>query len=144
MAKVTIREARYFELPRISQVLAQAFWDDNLNGDLIHPHRNKFPADVELYWLRRCRVNYWDYTWRWLVAVSRDEKTGTEAIVGIAEWARLGEGRKKLQCSWYDPRKFPIDSGRGCGALAFKCGRGPSTGPRKTGMYLAGVGVGYL
>lgn len=105
MANITIREARYSELPRISHVLARAFWDDNLNGDLIHPRRNEYPDDVELYWLRRGRVNYWDYTWKWLVAVSHDEK-GSETIVGIAQWARLGEGGKKMRCAWYDPRKL--------------------------------------
>lgn len=102
---VQIRKARYSELPSISHVLAKAFWDDNLNGDLIHPHRNEYPADVELYWLRRSRVNFWDYTWSWVVAVDHDEEDeGKEAIVGIAVWARLGDGSRVLQCPWYDPR----------------------------------------
>lgn len=102
---VQIRKARYSELPSISQVLSKAFWDDNLNGDLIHPYRNQYPADVELYWLRRSRVNFWDYAWSWVVAVDRNEEEGKEAIVGIAVWARLGDGSRALQCSWYDPRE---------------------------------------
>lgn len=103
-SNIRIQEARYYDLPRIAHVLSQAFWDDNLFGDLIHPQREKFPKDMELYWLRRARINFWDYTWRWVVAVELDT-SGNETVVGIAEWARLGEGGRSLQCAWYDPRK---------------------------------------
>lgn len=103
MVHIMIREAFHSELPRISHVLARAFWDDNLFGDLIHPHRNEFPSDMEFYWLRRARVNFWDYTWKWLVAVAKSDD-GNEIIVGVAQWARLGEGGKKMQCYWFDPR----------------------------------------
>ncbi|KAL6890074.1 acyl-CoA N-acyltransferase [Trichoderma evansii] len=106
-----LRDARYSELPRIAHVLAQAFWEDNLFGQLIHPHRNEYPDDVDLYWLRRARVNFWDYRRRWLVATDKD-KSGQEVIVGIAQWERLGDGGKKLDCGYLDPRNIskPLSS----------------------------------
>lgn len=105
MSEIQLRDARYSELPRISHVLAKAFWEDNLFGQLIHPHRNEYPDDVDLYWLRRARVNFWDYRRRWLVATDKD-KSGQEVIVGIAQWERLGDGGKKLECWYLDPRKY--------------------------------------
>ncbi|KAI5459536.1 hypothetical protein BGZ63DRAFT_415097 [Mariannaea sp. PMI_226] len=103
--------AHYSELPEIAHVMAKAFWEDNLFGQLIHPHRNKHPDDVDLYWLRRARVNFWDYRWKWLVAVSKDE-SGQEVIAGIAQWARLGDGGQKMECWYLDPRNLlkPLSS----------------------------------
>lgn len=105
MSEIVLRDARFSELPEIAHVMAKAFWEDNLFGQLIHPHRNEHPDDVDLYWLRRARVNFWDYRWRWLVAVGKDE-SGREVIAGIAQWARLGDGGKKLECWYLDPREF--------------------------------------
>ncbi|KAJ4248404.1 hypothetical protein NW762_012741 [Fusarium torreyae] len=109
--EVVLRDAYYSELPEIAHVMAKAFWKDNLFGDLIHPHRNEYPDDVDLYWLRRARVNFWDYRWRWLVAVGKDE-SGQEVIAGIAQWARLGDGGKKLELPYLDPRNLlkPLSS----------------------------------
>ncbi|KAH0493327.1 hypothetical protein TgHK011_000001 [Trichoderma gracile] len=99
MSQIVLRNARYSELPEVAHVMARAFWDDNLFGDLIHPKRNEYPEDVDLYWLRRARVSFWDSRWRFIVALEKDE-TGHESIVGIAQWARLGEGNAKPE-SWY-------------------------------------------
>lgn len=107
MSEVVVRDARYSELPEIARVMAKAFWEDNLFGQLIHPHRNEYPDDVHLYWLRRARVNFWDCRWRWLVAVDKDE-TGREVITGIAQWARLGDGGKRLDRSYLDPREYTL------------------------------------
>lgn len=105
MSEIVLRDARYSELPEIAHVMAQAFWEDNLFGELIHPHRNEHPDDVDLYWLRQARVNFWDYRWKWLVAVTKDD-SGQDVIAGIAQWARLGEGGRKLECWALDPREF--------------------------------------
>lgn len=105
MSEVVLRDAYYSELPEIANVMSKAFWGDNLFGDLIHPHRNKYPDDVDLYWLRRARVNFWDYRWKWLVAVAKDQN-GKEVVAGIAQWARLGEGGKRFDLKFYDPREF--------------------------------------
>ncbi|KPM46446.1 hypothetical protein AK830_g39 [Neonectria ditissima] len=111
MSEVVLRNARFSELPEIAHIMAKAFWEDNLFGQLIHPHRNEHPDDVDLYWLRRARVSFWDYRCRWLVAVAQD-KNGREVIVGAAQWARLGDGGKKLECWYLDPRNLlkPLSS----------------------------------
>ncbi|KAH8646230.1 hypothetical protein BX600DRAFT_157954 [Xylariales sp. PMI_506] len=105
------REPRWSELPQIAKVMARAFWDDNLFGDLIHPHRNQYPADPDLYWLRRAHAMWWDYRYKWLVAVVEEEDTaangGTrEVVAGIARWERLGDGGKPMECWWFDPRNL--------------------------------------
>lgn len=109
---IKLRDARYLELPAVAHVMAQAFWEDNLFGELIHPNREQFSDDVDLYWLRRARVNFWDYRWKWLVAVAPNPRSGPgeqpEIVVGIAQWARLGDGGKVKECAWFDPRRFLI------------------------------------
>ncbi|KAF5646538.1 hypothetical protein F25303_5349 [Fusarium sp. NRRL 25303] len=111
MSEIVLRDAYYSELPEIANVMSKAFWGDNLFGDLIHPHRNEYPEDVDLYWLRRARVNFWDYRWKWLVAVAKDQN-GKEVVAGIAQWARLGEGGKRFDLKFYDPRNLlkPLSS----------------------------------
>lgn len=105
MSDIQLRDAHYSELPRVAHILAQAFWEDNLFGQLIHPNRNEYPDDVDLYWLRRARVNFWDLRRRWLVATNKD-KNGQEVVVGVAIWERLGDGGKKLERGYLDPRKY--------------------------------------
>lgn len=107
MGETTIRDASHGDLPRIAHVLAQAFWDDNLFGDLIHPHREEYPRDMKLYWLRRSRISFWDYRWKLLVAVDKDDR-GREVVVGCAQWSRLGEGAKKMECWRLDPRTYSM------------------------------------
>ncbi|KAH7196381.1 acyl-CoA N-acyltransferase [Fusarium flagelliforme] len=111
MSGITLRDAHYSELPEVARVMSRAFWKDELFGDLIHPHREQYPEDVDLYWLRRARVVFWDYRWRLIVAVSNDQ-SGKESIVGIAQWERLGDGGKKLECATLDPRNLlkPLSS----------------------------------
>ncbi|KAF2689936.1 acyl-CoA N-acyltransferase [Lentithecium fluviatile CBS 122367] len=106
MSEVNIRFARYTDLPSIARVMGRAFFDDDLFGDIIHPYRKQYPEDVNLYWLRRAYVNFWNYRWRWLVAVTKDVSTGKEDVVGVAQWERLGAGGDKLECAVYDPRRY--------------------------------------
>lgn len=107
MAQVVLRDARYSELPEIANVMAQAFWDDNLFGDLIHPNRAQYPKDMDLYWLTRSRVYFWNWRFKFLVAVTKNED-GKEVIAGIAQWMRLGDGGKKMELQTLDPRKSLI------------------------------------
>ena len=101
--KPKIREAHFSELAQIAHVCAVAFWDDELFGDLIHPHRKEFPADNDLYWRRRFQVYWWDYTHRFILSTTTDPG-GREIVTGIAQWARLGKGGKSMECWWFDPR----------------------------------------
>ncbi|CAF3498880.1 hypothetical protein SNK03_000159 [Fusarium graminearum] len=90
MSQITLRDANYSDLPEVARVMSKAFWNDNLFGDLIHPHREKYPDDPDLYWLRRARVSFWDYRWRGIVAIAKDD-SGKDVIAGIAQWERLGK-----------------------------------------------------
>ncbi|PSR93831.1 hypothetical protein BD289DRAFT_364322 [Coniella lustricola] len=100
-----IRYATWADLPQLSKSLAQAFYDDELFGDFIHPHRAQHPKDMELYWLRRLRVNYCDPRWRILAAIDQDAD-GKELVVGCAQWTRMGKGGSKLDRWWFDPRNL--------------------------------------
>lgn len=108
--QVQIRYAQYSDLPAIAHVMTQAFFDDDLFGDIIHPYRKQHHADVQLYWLRRARVNYWNYRWRWPIAVMQEAQTGREVIVGTGQWERIGPGGDKMECRVYDPRESLLDS----------------------------------
>lgn len=105
MSEFVLRDARYSELPEIAHVMGRAFWDDNLFGEYIHPHRQQFPNDIDLYFLRRARVNFWDWRFKFLVAVAKNED-GREVIAGIAQWCRLGDGGKHLDLWRIDPRMY--------------------------------------
>ncbi|KAI0126748.1 acyl-CoA N-acyltransferase [Xylariales sp. AK1849] len=98
------RDAHYGDLCQVATLLAKAFWDDPLFGDLIHPHRNQYPADTHLWWLRRARVLFWDRHRKWLIATRSID--GEEVIAGIAQWERLGDGGKKADYWLFDPRNL--------------------------------------
>lgn len=119
MSQLTLREAHYSDLPRVAEILTRAFWNDGMFGDTIHPHRKAHPEGMELYWLRRARVNFWDYTWKFLVGVMPDGQEGGEKIVGIAQWARLGEGGRRMRCWWFDPRECSLSTHLGDPGVAF-------------------------
>lgn len=98
-----VREARLSEYAQIGRVCTTAFWNDELFGELIHPHREDFPTENDLYWSRRFCVNWWDYTQRFMVTTARDA-TGKEIVTGVAQWERLGKGGKRMECWRFDPR----------------------------------------
>ncbi|KAF1812929.1 hypothetical protein P152DRAFT_396460 [Eremomyces bilateralis CBS 781.70] len=103
----SLRPARRSEQPTLANVYARGFWKDVLFGDYIHPYREKYPADNDLYWLRRMQVEWWDWTHRFIVSTVNDEKIGKEIVTGVAHWARLGpEGAKKYGLRWWDPRRI--------------------------------------
>jgi hypothetical protein len=102
----SIRPARYSELPEIAAVLTAAFWEDELFGNIIHPYRAEYPEDNRLYWLRRARVNWWDWSQRYMVSVAKDG-SGRDVITGAALWARIGESPPPgMLLSRLDPRSF--------------------------------------
>jgi GNAT superfamily N-acetyltransferase len=100
----TLRDVKWGELPGMARIMSLAFWNDQLFGEMIHPNREKYPNDSDLYWLRDARVNFWDRHYKYLVAVTPDtEVPGKEKVIGMAQWERFGEGAKKLDRAWYDP-----------------------------------------
>ena len=97
-----LREARFSEQAQVGRVCAAAFWNDELFGKLIHPHREEFPADNDFYWSRRSQVSWWDYRHRCMVTTATDA-TGKELVTGVAQWVRLGKGGRGMECWWFDP-----------------------------------------
>ncbi|KAH8668614.1 acyl-CoA N-acyltransferase [Xylariales sp. PMI_506] len=106
MSSIQLRDACWSDLPRMAHILALAFWDDNVVGDIIHPHRQEFPEDFDAYWLRRLHCAFWDYRTRLLVAVDREEDSGKEVVVGVSRWTRMGPGGKDMECWRFDPRNL--------------------------------------
>ncbi|KAH8722883.1 hypothetical protein GQ44DRAFT_657805 [Phaeosphaeriaceae sp. PMI808] len=105
----TLRDVKWGELPGMARIMSLAFWNDQLFGEMIHPNREKYPKDSDLYWLRDARVNFWDRHYKFLVAVTPDtEAPGKEKVIGVAQWERFGEGAKKLGLdrAEYDPRNL--------------------------------------
>lgn len=105
MASVKLRDAAYSEIPEISHVLALSFKDDPIWAKVMHPHRHEYPDDTYLWFLQRFRAGFWDYRWKWLVAVDQDA-AGKEVIVGCAQWHRKGKGGQYMDLWWFDPRQF--------------------------------------
>ncbi|KAF2257665.1 acyl-CoA N-acyltransferase [Lojkania enalia] len=104
----SIRPATYSELSTIANILTKAFWNDELFGNIIHPNRNVFPEDNDLYWLRRARVNWWDWSHVYLVSVirDRDRAEGEAVIAGVAVWQRIGTLKKDMALNIFDPRRL--------------------------------------
>jgi ribosomal protein S18 acetylase RimI-like enzyme len=96
------RPATYSDLLPASKILAEAFHNDNLFGEFVHPRRNEFPDDVYLYWLRFLREAYYTSPDEYLVVsyqeannTSNNNKNDTpnleqqnRTITGIAHWIR--------------------------------------------------------
>jgi hypothetical protein len=106
-----IREAHFSDLPAIARVWHKAFLDDEIIGDLMHPHREQYPEDVYWFLLRGIRERFWDWRHQFIVVTTRDGNEGTagsETVVGAADWRRLGEGGRQRELWRADPRKLEI------------------------------------
>jgi hypothetical protein len=103
----TLRKLKYHELPAMARILSLAFWNDQLFGEMIHPNREEYPNDSDLYWLRDARVNFWDRHYEFIAAVVQDpDAPGRGKLIGIAQWERIGDGAKRRDLAWYDPSMF--------------------------------------
>ena len=100
-----IRKAQFSEHNTIATICAAAFFEEDLFGRVMHPHRHQYPTDVTLFWHAFIRDQWIDWRNRPFVALKRDEKTGEEEVVGIAVWQRQGEGGKRMELSRFDPRE---------------------------------------
>ncbi|KAF2456976.1 hypothetical protein BDY21DRAFT_305263 [Lineolata rhizophorae] len=104
--KIFIRKARRSDIRAMASVCSEAFWNDDLFGELIHPARAKFPSDFEQYFRRRERESWWNREKEVWVAVvvkkrkgrGKDKETEVarteerEVVIGVAEWQRIGCG----------------------------------------------------
>jgi hypothetical protein len=102
------RRATWSDLLPASKILAEAFHDDYLFGDFIHPRRTEFPDDVYLYWLRFLREVYYTEPGEYLVVSYQEannnndndrennspeleqnqQQQQNQTITGIAHWIR--------------------------------------------------------
>ena len=104
-----LRPARATDLPAISRVYATAFYDDEMMGVLMHPHRQRYPEDYHRYWENKVREWYWDYRHQLIVTYAMGEtgKEQEEVITGVGDWIRHGKGWERywgILGTW-DPRK---------------------------------------
>ncbi|KAI4690266.1 hypothetical protein J4E81_007418 [Alternaria sp. BMP 2799] len=95
-----LRPARLSDLSAIATVWTAAFFDDEIIGELMHPHRDEYPDDVYWFLLRGIRERFWDWRHRFMV-VTDDGK-----VVGAADWRRLGRGGEKMELGRGDPRNL--------------------------------------
>lgn len=98
-----LRTAQLSDLPGIARVWHAAFFDDEIIGNLMHPHRQEHPEDVYWFLLRGLRERFWD--WRHQFVVVTVQEDGQERIAGAADWRRLGEGGQRRELATADPRK---------------------------------------
>lgn len=107
-----IRPATINDLPVISSIYADGFWDEEFIGHTINPHRQEHSQDYLDFWKRRVLESYWDYSHKLMVFyLDGEEDAGEEGekevVVGAADWHRLGQGWEKVWAvkGWWDIRK---------------------------------------
>jgi hypothetical protein len=110
----TLRPAQYSDIPQIARCWYHAFFNDEIIGDLMHPHRTQYPEDVYWFLLRGIRERFWDWRHRFIVVTVQDQDGGSERIVGAADWRRIGDGGKGMELWGWDPRESFILFALGC------------------------------
>jgi hypothetical protein len=104
ISNLQLRKACLSDLSAIASVWADAFFDDELIGDIMHPNRKQHPQDIYWFLLRGIRERFWDWRHQFVVVTVKDGNV--ERIVGAADWRRLGDGGKPRELSGVDPSKF--------------------------------------
>lgn len=99
----------------MARVWHAAFFDDEIIGKLMHPHRKQHPEDVYWFLLRGIRERFWDWRHQFVVVTAVDED-GKERVAGAADWRRLGEGGRRRELARVDPREC-------CCSLSLHCTR---------------------
>ncbi|KAK3068145.1 hypothetical protein LTR53_014517 [Teratosphaeriaceae sp. CCFEE 6253] len=87
-----VRRATQDDFLPMSKLAAQAFFDDELFGDVIHPHRDRYPEDTYLYWLARLRQNWGDPNQHFFISTVDGHD---EEIAGWAQFLRKSASAKK-------------------------------------------------
>jgi hypothetical protein len=84
---MAIRKAHRGDLRVIAEVLAAAFLNEELFGDLMHPKRHEYPEDFIRFFEHRIWTHWFEY--QRTILVSEDPVSGK--VVGVADWERQGE-----------------------------------------------------
>lgn len=85
---MSLRPATTRDIPSITNLLTQAFWDEDAISRFMHPHRAQYPNDVAKYWRRGLRGSWWEEGRTHLV-VEGEEGVG---VVGYAAWVFVDDG----------------------------------------------------
>ncbi|KAF1837628.1 hypothetical protein BDW02DRAFT_518382 [Decorospora gaudefroyi] len=101
-ANYTLRKAQLWDINAITRIWHKAFFDDEIIGDIMHPHRHQYPEGVYWFLLQGVRERFWDWRHQFVVAVDQDNET----IVGAADWRRLGAGGASRELFRVDPRNL--------------------------------------
>jgi hypothetical protein len=96
-----IRDAQISDFHTMAQVMAAAFMEEELFGDLINPHRHSYPDDFIMFFEREIWSHWYDWNRRYLV--NCEEETGR--ILGVAQWERQGGGGQMALGTW-DAREW--------------------------------------
>lgn len=103
---MSIRPAKRSDIPALCRICALAFYNDELFGDMMHPHRNEFPDDFEQYFVQKFFLSWWDFTHVLWVSTVEDE--GREVVVGFAEWELKGNVGRNMKAGRWDLRKWVL------------------------------------
>ena len=68
----------------------KAFFDDELFGAIVHPHRNKFPDDMSIYCLQKIRAD-WGNPGNYFIVSTTTSSSGEEQVAAWGEWVRKGK-----------------------------------------------------
>ncbi|KAK5172510.1 uncharacterized protein LTR77_002630 [Saxophila tyrrhenica] len=83
-----LREMRWEDIPQASRVLAAAFFDTGLFGSYMHPHRDKYPDDMSLFYLHALRTEYYSGPDHRSIVTYTSDPAGKDTITGVAHWVR--------------------------------------------------------
>lgn len=86
-----LRPATYADLLPASIVMASAFKDEVLFGQALHPHREQYPDDMYLYFLRLLRLAYYSSPDEHIILSTTNDDT----IIGVANWTRKRAVKRK-------------------------------------------------
>ncbi|KAL8991968.1 MAG: hypothetical protein Q9169_007488 [Polycauliona sp. 2 TL-2023] len=103
-----LRLAQRRDLPTIASIYAAAFWNEEVQGQLMHPYRQEHPQDFLRFWTHKVEEWYWSYRHQMIVSYeTKQTSDGNEEqmLTGVADWIRHGDGWEHLWgvWGWWDP-----------------------------------------
>ena len=109
-----LRPAEPSDEPAMASLCTRAFFNEDLFGRVIHPHRSLYPDDVQIFWHETIRGDWVNPRNKVFVVVSPSSPSQPEdRVVGAAIWQRQGDDDnntsvQEITQSWRDPRPhFP-------------------------------------
>ncbi|KZM24455.1 uncharacterized protein EKO05_0001523 [Ascochyta rabiei] len=103
-----VRLAQPSDEPVMAAICARAFFEEDLFGRVIHPHRAEYPQDVQIFWHEWLRNDWANPRNKIILAVTAGDDQ-QEKVVGAAVWQRQGDdlGAQQVISAWSDPGHFP-------------------------------------